>query len=718
MELLAKPDESLKKHSEKTKEIIDYLIKYYPPPSIVRGSKKVSKDKEKFIKALKLSALLHDIGKADYRFQNYIRNKQSKSPPHALLSLSILKEIFSIRKFPEWISNLMILIVASHHSPYYGGLYNDCEDLQWSPETDFENLINILNDWKLSIKKENVLRSKPYQIFNNARNYISDNSNFLWRELLVYSQGLLIRADYYASSNSIPKKGVAFPVNIIGKDKSLYWHQKEVQQINQNIFIQIPTGRGKTETALLWAKQFKKPNLFYILPTTASINAMYYRFLKKFRDEQVGIYHSKYESLLLEEEKLEQGQIFKYFLKPINITTPDQLLLILMNYKKFPPREVIFSNSVFIFDEIHIYDAYTFFLIKWLIKILKGEYNAKICVMSATFPKFFQEELNFLNARKIGNENQILKEYKDFRRTKPIIKNDFLKNKISLIIDEFKKGKKVLVVVNTIQEAQKIYSILKNENKIPLTSLMLLHSKFIAKDRQEKEKRILKGLQAPFILVSTQVVEVSLDIDFDILFTELAYFDSLVQRFGRVNRFGNKEKFPVYIFKPETSDPYEEDFLRITLELLKQQKFESEADYLLLTDNFYNKIKNKLKEQIKELEKENPFEKIWEKLNYIAAFRINEVEGQKLLRTRRGILQIPMIPSCFYNEIQKIEEKIKQTTDRQEKMKLILLKKEYYVDVPIYLAKKFSNPKNPDFIDLDYNSDYGLFMDIENNNFI
>lgn len=716
MKLLAKPNESLKKHSEKTKEIIDYLIKHYLPPSIVRKSKKISKDKKKFIKALKISALLHDIGKADYRFQNYIRSKQSKSPPHALLSLSILNEIFSIRKFPEWISNLMILIVASHHSPYYGRLYNDYENLQWTPKTDFESLITILNDWGLPIKKENVLKSKPYQIFDNARNYISDDSNFLWRELLVYSQGLLIRADYYASSNSMPQKKVIFPVDIISKDKRLYWYQKEAQQANQDIFIQIPTGRGKTETALLWAKQFKKPNLFYILPTTASINAMYYRFLKKFGDKQVGIYHSKYESLLLEEEKLEQGQIFKYFLKPINITTPDQLLLTLMNYKKFPPREVIFSNSVFIFDEIHIYDAYTFFLIKWLIKMLKNEYNAKICVMSATFPKFFQEELNFLNARKVGDENQILKEYKNFRRTKPIIKNNFLKNEIGLIIEEFKKRKKILIVVNTIQEAQKIYSILKNENKISSRSLMLLHSKFIAKDRQEKEKRILKELQVPFILVSTQVVEVSLDIDFDVLFTEIAYFDSLVQRFGRINRFGSKEEFPVYIFNPETPGPYEENFLGITLKLLKQQEFKSEADYLLLTDSFYNKIKNKLKEQIKKLEKENPFKETWEKLNYIAAFRINEIEGQELLRTRRGILQIPMIPSCFYNEIQKIEEKIKQTTDRQEKMKLILLKKEYYIDVPIYLAKKFCNSKNPDFIDLDYNSDSGL--NIENNNFI
>lgn len=108
------------------------------------------------------------------------------------------------------------------------------------------------------------------------------------------------------------------------------------------------------------------------------------------------------------------------------------------------------------------------------------------------------------------------------------------------------KVKKYLVVCNSIDIANKMYTEIKNSDIN--ASINLFHSNFTKNDRKTKENAILaasektnESMNIPEIWISTSVVEASLDIDFDILITELSDLFSLFQRFGRVNRKGNKD---------------------------------------------------------------------------------------------------------------------------------------------------------------------------------
>ena len=111
---------------------------------------------------------------------------------------------------------------------------------------------------------------------------------------------------------------------------------------------------------------------------------------------------------------------------------------------------------------------------------------------------------------------------------------------IQSILDASGEGS-VLVCCNTVRRAQRVYEKLKESH--PELQVELLHGRFNSVDRLEKEKRLLDQMSTKCrpnargnVLVATQVVEVSLDVDFDTIFTEPAPLDALLQRFGRINR--------------------------------------------------------------------------------------------------------------------------------------------------------------------------------------
>ncbi len=160
------------------------------------------------------------------------------------------------------------------------------------------------------------------------------------------------------------------------------------------------------------------------------------------------------------------------------------------------------------------------------------------------------------------------------------------------IEEAIKKYKKVLIVVNTVDEAIRLYKVYKEMSEYAIC----FHSRFIQKDRFDKEQDILKrereGL--PILLIATQVVEVSLDIDFDILFTENAPIDAIIQRAGRVNRKRKHSKISkVIVFKhqPVTEEFIytETDILRKTFEVLSREhnKKLTEHDLNNLVDEVY-----------------------------------------------------------------------------------------------------------------------------------
>jgi CRISPR-associated endonuclease/helicase Cas3 len=665
-----------------------------------------------------IASALHDIGKADRRFQRYLLlseyEKKSKPPPHPLMGMPVVDKITTF--LPTYYKSLALLAIVSHHSPLRSDLYkmHNPQSLEVEEKNELQFIADTICE-QLHIKRpdltdiESISPKQPYILARECILDIEDKQKL--REDFVYTQGILEQADWLASACEELQK-MEFPHKIVQNN---HCYQNVASTTDGNVFIMLPTGTGKTETALYWAKRNSEnaTRLFYILPTATTINAMYGRLQKLFGDK-VGEYHSNVDLLLdIEEDSIsdEELQMYKYFFMPFNVTTPDQLLLCLMNYKKFTLKSFSLHNSLMILDEIHAYDAETFAMIKFLLYYLKQHYNAKFCLMSATFPNVLQNELGFLSAKELIPRDEIEKQYRTRIRTKIHFMEDILENHLDEVSSAVRSGKRVLVVLNTVKRAQDVYRILKEEFQI--TDALLLHSRYTFEDRYDRESGLInQHTSLPSLLVSTQVVEVSLNISYDVMYTEACYIDSLVQRAGRVNRFNDSpEPCVVNVFLPKNHYPYQQALLRKAIDLIsmKQGNISSEWDYVRIANMFYDDIWDSIRN-----DSDERFYSIWENTRYIFSADLSDEETQELLRTRTGSVSIPAFPLSFRDTIQQIQKQMEHTTSRHDKMRLQRAKRRYLVNVPLVYGIKFTDDSVGRFVNRAYTKEYGLLDDFDN----
>ncbi|RLG00449.1 hypothetical protein DRN58_03515 [Thermococci archaeon] len=405
------------------------------------------------------------------------------------------------------------------------------------------------------------------------------------KETFGFITGILIRCDWIASGmdeRAWNNKKEELKQKLLKKMKDRAIEKKIIDSPNKfklrnfqeivsntrgNTLILIPTGEGKTEAALLWALNNLKnqhTKIIYTMPTQVTSNALYKRFVDYFGKENVGLVHSA-SSLILEEnfentdKKTKESIIMKVFSKPITVCTLDSFILSFLNLHKWPLSNLYFKNSLLIIDEIHSYDAQMLGALKRALEFTQKNGNF-FCIMSATIPeKIKQDIISQFKITEISEEELFKKS-----PVKIVKLNLKIEDVINRIMDDFKNNKKILVVCNTIKKSKKIYSLLKKKNCFETTegyvknkesynreaNLILYHSQFIKRHRKLKEDEIRekeKWKGRGLILIATQVVEISLDIDFDVLYTELAPIDSVIQRIGRVNRRKTKKNCKCFI---------------------------------------------------------------------------------------------------------------------------------------------------------------------------
>lgn len=413
------------------------------------------------------------------------------------------------------------------------------------------------------------------------------------RNLYSFFAGALNIADWQASSfEDHNKKKVTLywdkrpAIEKLKERLAKIWDQDKVQlrdfqrllsQTVGNVLVEIPTGEGKTEGSLLWAISNIKTNaskIIYTLPTQVTSNKLLDRMISIFGSKSCGIVHSSADLKAIEyldnEEDWKREQNFhKTFSKPLTVSTLDGFLKYFINIGRYQLALNNYLDSVVIFDEVHSYDLK---MLGFLCKILEklDEYKIPWCVMSASIPHLLRTKYLLSNQHTRYSHITDKKLFTKAPNNLNIQNCLSIADKLDQIEKHHREGKNVLVVCNTVNDAVEIYRKLMQFRRN--INCMLYHSTFKREHRKLKEWEIFYRLELSkgkelrfeklndenlqeyfnaipkqaFILIATQVIEISLDIDFDVLFTKMAPIDSLIQRFGRVNR-KKKDRGQLYI---------------------------------------------------------------------------------------------------------------------------------------------------------------------------
>ncbi|SHF34943.1 CRISPR-associated helicase, Cas3 family [Thermoanaerobacter uzonensis DSM 18761] len=573
-------------------------------------------DDEKFYEYLFVTVFLHDFGKAAEGFQKMLKEGKPWGYRHEIISAGFI----SCLPYSEDVKKDIALAIITHHKDLY--------ELQESYSTlttpGKDNYIKKLKELEENIKYLQFMIDKVPEWSKEFLGYeirlkqiqsmeqIEDAFHFAAKEYLndyedkkikndkrkLFLGGFLTACDHLSSASQEEIVKAISDMKKIFKFENYKDTQLKAMNTKGSAVLIAPTGYGKTEASLLWSNynqnESKGKRVFYLLPYTASINAMYNRLKDSFGDERVALLHGKALYFLYKEFTKSEENYFdavnkartkydlsKKIFKPYKVLTPFQILKYFFGVTGFEQHIGEMTGGLFIVDEVHSYDPHTTALILESLKYLKEEYKAEVFIMSATLPEFlkklFIEELNIKALIEPKKE-----ELKKIVRHKVLVTEGDVFSNIGKIIKDIKESKKVLVVCNTVDRAQKVY----NELKDYTSKRALLHSRFILKDRE----RIEKNLDKVQLLVGTQAIEVSLDIDFDVLYTEPAPIDALIQRFGRVNRRGVKGISPVYIFSQGSCEDKfvykNQKVVSKTLELLSKYDMISED----LIQNLVNEV--------------------------------------------------------------------------------------------------------------------------------
>jgi CRISPR-associated endonuclease/helicase Cas3 len=628
-------------------------------------------DTQPFLKSLFITVYLHDIGKLTKQFQENISNGQSSQKyPHAYYALSILNGI----SFPSLIDTpLEKAAILGHHTQLYQSLYtyNEPFGKPFFLEGEIEEFVGKSKEIQsklfhqqfsfdgLAASVKGPRRFKSLELRGLLNDLIRETASFENKEKLksifCYLFSILKLCDDYSSAEfsefisryngasrvfgSIMEEPTKYVPQICvestyGKvlgQHSPYDYQKEEEgKICGDVpfygMLYAPCGRGKTETALIWAlnamKKYRRNKIIFAMPTQITSNAMWERFCDMFglgstKDERiesgkkyVGLFHGK-SFIVLKESKREKGQgdlddedladvrkeDFKgnVFFKPITVTTVDHLIFsIIHGFSQADFAAGNLQNSVIIFDEAHYYEKQTLEHIMTLLELFK-KMRIPCLLMSGTLPAFFIEKVKEINSEfkdpYTDYEGLLFEPFKVnfYPKSRIVAEGEVNDEVIKEIVGNYRSGLVQFIILNTVERSKLVYDALVDHLPDAEEGRIILHnSQFTYQDRVTKERDILRKLKRdnirPFLLIATQVIEISLDISCDIMYTELAPGDALGQRGGRLNRKGatwmsNGLEHVMKVYIPEdleTEDkksPYIQKLLKKTADNLVNEPY-------------------------------------------------------------------------------------------------------------------------------------------------
>lgn len=559
----------------------------------------------------KKGAILHDLGKAHHYFQRRMKNINADSLLEAreydFIHRHELSSLAFLPAFPKTDWDALIDMVVAHHKSVVG-------DPKERGILDLDNKFrkwkdNHLKDWEqwsihglkilkaygfdVMISKEEAIEALEYAV-----SYCEKRPNGWspWR-------GLLLAADHFGSA--FMKDTFVHLDHLFEKPILDFYFQSSrscdlfpLSQINTtdvriHTIVVAPTGAGKTDFLIKRCKG----RIFYTLPFQASINAMWERMKTTIPNKDIRLQHAT--SKIVVGDNLEEKLLQPLVGSSVKVLTPHQMAAIIFGMPGFESIMLDLKGCDIILDEIHTYSGYSQSMVLEIVKMLLL-LDCRIHIGTATMPTILYDQLlQILGGEKHVYQVRLSEEILDSFNRHQIFKMDDDSKMNEILTNAFVNGEKVLVICNTIDKAQKEFK--KFQEIFQDIPMLLIHSRFKRADRVEIEARLKTEFngdgseefgdgQKPCLVVSTQVVEVSLDISFDRMITQCAPLDSLIQRFGRVNRKRTYEKIgkykPIHVIAPSGKVlPYNLEVLKASYdqlpdigETLKERDLQSKID--------------------------------------------------------------------------------------------------------------------------------------------
>lgn len=531
-----------------------------------------------------LGALLHDIGKTSTVFQKTLSSAFRPAPHfvfrHEIASLFFLSLVESNRR------DAVVEMIAAHHKSVYQDVRElgllDLDESMDDACTVHAKDFDVWSPTAIEILASLGMEVHPVSVEEAQANYDYAVDYCASRPLGCSAwKGLLMAADHMASAMEW-KQEMPTDKIFVKPDLHFYDRQSELYPLSliptvdsrQHTLVCAPTGAGKTDFLLRRCRG----RVFYTLPYQASINAMYDRIKHDLRGTgaQVCLLHAA-SSLKVADGKIEERIMQRMVGASVKVLTPHQMASVVYGIKGYEAMALDLKGCDIILDEIHTYSNTIQAIVLRIIDILVA-LGCRIHVGTATMPSLLYDEI----LRRLGGpdkvyqvklDNSTLETFNRHQLYKLSSDDDIFQTVDSLVA----QGQKVLLVCNQVKRAQDLYNqMAKRYGDVPT---MLIHSRFRRCDRSDLETTLTSeynSMPGACIVVSTQVVEVSLDISFDAMITECAPIDALVQRFGRVNRKRTRQTIghykPVYVVAPpddkDEALPYTLDVLQRTFDVL------------------------------------------------------------------------------------------------------------------------------------------------------
>ncbi len=582
------------------------------------------------LKLAELGAIFHDIGKVHPVFQRQLKNVKPAQPfRHEIASLFFLPLVK-----PELQDTVIEMIIAHHKSMIRDKKNRGILDLD---ESEPDNLAFHLGEWELwSPIALNILQcfgisTRPISLpeAKTAYEQVIEFCEDKYRERGFSEwRGLLMGADHFASAMIRKTEEKLQPLftepnlDFFNRQHPLYplsYYPADSEKPHS--IVVACTGAGKTDFLFRRCRG----RVFYTLPFQASINAMYFRLQKDLKRNNpnlnIKVLHAASSLIEVEDGDREDIVLQKHIGTSIKVLTPYQMAGIAFGSKGFEAMILDLKGCDVILDEVHTYSEVSQAIVLKLVGVL-SKIGCRLHIGTATMPTILYNKIKAILRAENVLETKLSEEELDAYDRHTILKIEEWQKTDEVVKNAVDAGEKILIVCNRVKTAQQIFEGLKKAH--PSIPSLLLHSRFKRKDRKDKEKRLI-GLndageptgefntsEEACIVVSTQVVEVSLDISFDLMITECAPLDALIQRFGRVNRRRNESTIgktkPIYIIAPpeniKEARPYELATLKRSYDILPDGEILHEKNLQEKIDAVFNEI-NFLKIEEHAVYKEN-----------------------------------------------------------------------------------------------------------------